>query len=474
MPALQKPAEPIGITLPPRRATLAGNTDVLVVGGGPAGFGAAMGAAAAGARVILAERYGFLGGAATASLVMPWMSFHTQGAPSHRAGKPRLLPDDHGEGEPVVAGALQLLLERLIRAGGAVAPIAECGYVVPFDPELLKLVAEQLLEEVGVELLYHSLASQALVTDGQVTGLVFETKSGPLVIEAGAVVDCTGDGDVAASAGAPYEVGRVADGRVQPMSQLFRLAEVQRDAFEQYIEANPHLWHGVHGLAELIAEAKAAGLLDVPRDDVLMFATPHPGEVSVNSTRVGAPEGLLGIDVWDLTRAESRGRKQVHQIARLLKEKVPGFAHSYVVQSGTHIGVRETRRILGEYQLTAADLLDGRTFPDVIARNAYPLDIHDPLSGKTMLRRLPPGLAYDIPLRCLLPLGVDNLLVAGRCISGTHEAHSSYRVFPAAMAIGHAAGVCAALAVRGTTAPRAVPFEHVQGELIRQGAHLGI
>jgi hypothetical protein len=162
----------------------------------------------------------------------------------------------------------------------------------------------------------------------------------------------------------------------------------------------------------------------------------------------------------------------MRQIASFLQRHVPGFANAYAVQSGTHIGVRETRRIVGEYQLTANDLLSARKFDDAVARGTYPMDIHNPQGKGTILQRLPPGEAYDIPLRCLQPKGVDHLLVAGRCISGTHEAHSSYRVMPIAMSTGQAAGVCAALAARAGKVPRELPAVQVQRELKRQGADL--
>lgn len=160
-------------------------------------------------------------------------------------------------------------------------------------------------------------------------------------------------------------------------------------------------------------------------------------------------------------------------ISAFLRRYVPGFEQAYVVQSGVNIGVRETRRILGEYQLTGDDILQARKFTDVIARSTYPIDIHNPEGTGTTLQRLPPGEAYDIPLRCLLPREVEGLVVAGRCISGTHEAHSSYRVMPVSMATGQAAGVCAALAVRQGKPARALAAAEVQAELIRQGADLG-
>jgi hypothetical protein len=162
----------------------------------------------------------------------------------------------------------------------------------------------------------------------------------------------------------------------------------------------------------------------------------------------------------------------MRQIVAFLRRHVPGFEHAYAVQSGVTIGVRETRRIRGEYQLTADDVLSARKFDDVVARCAYPIDIHNPRGPGTIMQRLPPGEAYDIPLRCLLPQGADRLLVAGRCLSGTHEAMSSYRVTPVAMATGQAAGVCAALAVRTDKAPREVLTAKVQAELVRQGASL--
>lgn len=456
--------------LPPRTATVAARCDVLVVGGGPAGLGAALGAAGAGADVVLVERYGFLGGNATAALVMPLMSFHTQRELPGPAAVDPLMPADHGRGDPVVRGALRVLVERLVEARGAIRPSERTGYVVPFDPEVFKLVALDLLDEAGVHFLFHALAT-GVVGDGDVEGVVFDTKSGPIVIEAGCSVDCTGDGDVAALAGAPFDVGRQLDEAVQPMTLMFRMVEFEREAFAAYCREHPGQWHGVHGLWDLIRQATAAGELELPREDLLFFGTPHDREVSVNSTRV---TGVRGIDVWDLTRAEWESRRQMRRIVAFLRRWVPGFEQAYVAQSGVTVGVRETRRIQGEYQLTAEDVLGANQFPDVIARSSYPIDIHNPEGTGTVLRRLPPGAAYDIPLRCLVPRDVRGLLVAGRCISGTHEAHSSYRVMPVSMATGQAAGVCAALAARSGRGPREVPATEVQRELRSQGADLGL
>jgi hypothetical protein len=457
------------LTLPPRSALHAAEADVLVVGGGPAGLGAALAAADAGADVVLVERYGFLGGNATAALVMPWMSFHTRRPQPPRLGDVGLFPTDHGEGEPVVAGKHVEVIDRLIEAGGAVPPSAATGYTVPFDPEVFKEVALDLLDGSGVRYLLHAFAS-GVRTPGRAGEVVVETKSGPVVVSARVTVDCTGDGDIAAAAGAPYEVGRERDGLVQPMTLMFRVVGFDRTAFQDYVSEHPDQWRSVHGLWDLVEEATAAGDLDLAREDVLFFGSAHPGEVAVNSTRVSQ---VFGTDVFDLTRAEAVSHRQMAQVAAFLRDYVPGFADSYVAQSGVQVGVRETRRILGDHVLTGEDILTARKFDDVIARGTYPVDIHNPSGRGTVLRPVPPGDAYDVPLRCLLPRDVDDLLTAGRCISGTHEAHSSYRVTPTAMATGQAAGVCAALAAAAGCTPRQVGVAAVQTELVRQGADLG-
>ncbi|HXV28084.1 MAG TPA: FAD-dependent oxidoreductase, partial [bacterium] len=364
MPALIRPEEPQSIDLPSRKAQLAAETDVLVVGGGPSGLGAALGATAAGCQVILAERYGFLGGNATASLVMPLMSYHTQSplVEKKTGDEPltpvdtSLLPIDHGHGEPVVSGVLTTLLGRLVSAEGAISPSLRTGYVVPFDPEIFKLVALDLLDEAGVQFLFHALATQ-VIGSGQIEGVVFETKSGPIVIRAKSVIDCSGDGDIAALGGAPFEIGREEDGLVQPMTLMFRMVEFERAAFDAYLKKHPDQWYGVHGLWDLVRQATEKGELELPREDVLFFGTPHAREVSVNCTRITK---VFGTNVWDLSYAEWKSRHQMRQVAAFLRHYVPGFEKAYLVQSGTTIGVRESRRITGEYQLNADDIANAR------------------------------------------------------------------------------------------------------------------
>jgi hypothetical protein len=284
------------------------------------------------------------------------------------------------------------------------------------------------------------------------------------------IVDCTGDGDIAAAAGAAYEFGRELDQMVQPITLMFRMTHFDKASFGKYVAEHPDQWRGVHGLWDLVKQAAAAGSLDLAREDILFFGTPHPDEIAVNSTRIIK---VSGIDVWDLSYAEWEGRRQMKALAEFLRRDVPGFGRSFIMQSGVQVGVRETRRITGEYRLTTGDILQARKFDDVITRNSYPIDIHNPGGTGTVLRRLPDGESYDIPLRCLIPGNLQNVVVAGRCISGSHEAHSSYRVMPVSMATGHAAGVCAALAVRSGKTPRELPFAKVQTELLRQGANLG-
>lgn len=470
MPSLSKPDSDASVALGPfADAALAAETDVLVVGGGPAGIGAALGAADAGARVVLAERYGFLGGMATAALVMPLASYHAAELVACKAGDPRLCPSDVGSGKPVIRGALERLVTRLVDAHGAIAPSPTTGFVVPFDAEVFKWVAQDLLDEAGVETLFHALSVRAIVGETGVGGAVFATKSGLLAVKAAVTIDCTGDADIAASAGAAFEIGRAQDGLTQPMTLMFFMGGFDRAAFAAYVKENPDQWYGVFGLWDLVVRAAQAGDYRLPREDVLLFATSREGEVTVNSTRVAA---VLGTNAWDLSSAEYTARRQMRDLAEFLKRDVPGFEHAYVAQSGAQIGVRESRRVLGGHVLTAEEVLAAQKFDDVIARNAYPVDIHDPQGEGTTIRHLPGADDYDIPLRCLVPRGVDGLLVAGRCISATHEALSSVRVMPACVATGQAAGVCAALAARSSSRPRDVDRSEVQAELRRQGADL--
>lgn len=446
---------------PSRETPVVASADVLVVGGGPAGIGAAVAAARAGARVLLAERYGFLGGMATAALVGPLMSYHTTPV---RDSVETVAP------RKVIGGLLDELVDRMVAVGGAVPPNAIWDYMVLIDAEAFKTVALQLVLEADVGLMLHSQAVGVVRDGNRVRGVIFETKAGRQAVLADVVVDATGDGDVAAQAGAPFDIGRQSDCACQPMSLIFKLGGVDFGRFREYVRGHPGEFNLAQGLRRLVDEATRNGDLDLAREDVLFFPTPAPDEVVVNSTRVN---GCSALDVWGLTAAEIEGRRQAEMLVGFFRGYVPGFERARLLQTGCQIGVRETRRVRGEYVLTAKDVLEAARFTDVIARGCYPLDVHSPDGRGTEMRHLPPGSCYEIPYRCLVPLDVEGLLVAGRSISGTHEAQSSYRVMPICMATGQAAGVAAAYAAKAGVPPRAVDVEAVQAELLRQGAILG-
>lgn len=470
MPVLKSSNETI--IIPSRTAKVIREVDVLVVGGGPAGIAAAIGAAEAGAKVVIAERYGFFGGNATAGLVLTLASYYTS------KGKPiqpktcglTLFPLDHGRGKPIVGGVLARLVEQLVKAGGAFVPSPETGFMVPFDPEIFKLTVIEMLDSSGVQILLHAFASDVIDQDG-VFGVVFETKSGPIVVSTKIIVDCTGDGDIAACLGAEFEIGRLKDGSVQPMTLMFLMAGFNRANFQNYVEENPGQWFGVQGLKDLMNKASSTGELKVPRENILFFGNIHEGQVSVNSTRI---TNVYGADVLDLTRAEIEGRRQVAELVAFFRKYVPGFEKAYLLETGVNASVRETRRIIGEYVLTETDVLTAKKFTDVIALGSYPIDLHNPSGKGTVLKKVKAGDAYDIPLRCLIPRDIENLLVAGRCISGTHMANASYRTMPICFATGQAAGVCATLAAKSNITPKEVPASEVQSVLLSQGAILKI
>ncbi len=469
MPLLERPRQLTYRVVAQRRAIDAGEADVLVVGGGLAGMAAAWGASRAGADTLLVEREGFLGGDITSSLVTILMSYYSQHPCRPEPRGAPLFPCDHGDGKPAVGGFYLEFVSRLTRAGGCVPPSAHTGFTLTVDPEAVKQVGLDLMDEAGVKMLFYAQASNVL-GGNRPEGVLFESKSGPLALRARVTVDCTGDGDIAALAGAPFALGREQDGLSQPVTLFFIVEGFEKEHFDAYCRQHPDDWEDVYGLRELIEQATKAGDLDLKRENILMFATPYRDKVLVDSTRVNR---VNATDVWDLSRACVENLRQVRMIAAFLKKYVPGFEHSRVEQSGTTVYVRESRRILGDYILTGDDLLEGRKFDDVVARGAYCIDIHNPEGSGTFVRHLLPGIIYDIPLRCLIPRETENLLVADRAISGTHVALASYRILPVGAATGQAAGVCAALAARGGTSPRHVDVRKVQQELVRQKADLG-
>jgi glycine/D-amino acid oxidase-like deaminating enzyme len=441
--------------------------DVLVVGGGNAGCAAALAAARTGARTMLVERYGFLGGTATAAMVGPWMTFHSGT-------------------ERIVGGIAQEIVERLIALGGSPGHIPDSSdyvpTITPFDPEIHKALLFDLMRESNVRLLLHALVVGA-VRDarGAVRGATFATVGGPRTIRAQRTIDATADAFVAAAAGCELPQGDER-GRVQPSSLMFRLSHVDMDAVAAYVRDHPDQMRtslapqernaaaltAVAGLYELWHRAQADGV-GVPREVVSFFISPYPDEVTVNMTRVVDIDPL---DPDDLTRAEIEARGQAMRLVTFFRERVPGFAHARIAATATQIGVRESRRIVGEYTLTRDDILERRTFDDAVARSSYPIDIHNPSGSGTTTHRLPPGTSYEIPYRCLVPRTIDDLLVAGRCISTTHEALASTRLTPTVMTLGQAAGTAAALSVRAAVTPRALDARILREKLIADGVDL--
>ncbi len=408
--------------------------DVIVAGGGTAGVAAAVAAARNGADTILIERYGFLGGTMTAGLVNPFMTFH--------AGK-----------EQIIKGIFQEIIDRLKDMDGYDEKTKA------FDNEVMKIVLDQMIKETGVKLLLHTYIADALVTKGNaIRGVEAYNKSGRQAVLGRVIIDATGDGDVAVMAGAPYEKGREEDGLTQPMTLNFRMGGVDVERMPSREKIN-----------KLFEEAKAKGEIKIPRENVLYFLTTRKGEIHFNTTRIVKVDGTKADD---LTYAEIEGRRQMVELIKFLKEKVSGFENAYLMMSAVQVGVRETRRIIGEYVLTGEDIVKARKFSDVIARGSYPIDIHSPTGEGTIIKRLPPGESYDIPYRCIVPKKVENLLIAGRCISCTHEAQAAIRVIPIVVAIGQAAGTAAALAAKLHVSPREMDVSLLQETLKKQGAIL--
>jgi len=409
--------------------------DVLVCGGGPGGLCAAVSAARNGADTMLVERYGYLGGMATMGLVYPFMT--------RFAGS-----------EQIIDGIFQEIIERLDAKGGYGGPDRPWM----FDTEIMKVVADEICIGSGVKLLLHTMLSGVEVEDDLIRRAVVFNKSGEQGITARMYVDGTGDGDLACLAGAPCEKGRETDGLSQPMTLNFRMAGVDKSRMPERAE-----------ITELYLKARAEGRIDCPRNDVLWFVTPREDEIHFNTTRIIRSDAT---NAEDLTRAEIDARRQVMQYVAFLKADVPGFENAYLQMTAPQIGIRESRRVMGEYVLTADDLLSARKFEDTIARGSYSVDIHDPDGGGTVIKHLPPGESYTIPYRSLVPKKIDNLLIAGRPISATHEAHSAIRVMPIAAAIGEAAGAAAAICVKGDTIPRRLDAAELRRVLLAQGANL--
>jgi hypothetical protein len=393
--------------------------DVLVVGGGSAGSAAAVAAARAGARTILVERYGFLGGTG-AAVLDTFYGFYTPGSKEKK----------------VVGGIPDEVVARLESRGVLVKRpnTYGAGTGLTYDPETLKVVWDELTTEAGVKVLFHVYFVDVLENRGRLAGAVIGTKQGLLAIQARAVVDASGDADVAARAGAPFEDAG-ALGIAQSLTTTFKVINV--DVVRARTFPKEELW--------ALMERAATEGYDLPRKEGSAHASPLAGVMVTNMTRVA---GVDATNPEALAKAEKEGRKQALEYMRFLRDKVPGYERAQLGALSTNIGVRETRRIRGKYWITREDVLAARKFPDAIAQCGAPIEEHHEGSD-TRWEYLPDGATVDIPFRALLPLGVEGLVVAGRCLSASHEAHASIRSIGQCLAMGQAAGLAAALAPEG-------------------------
>jgi hypothetical protein len=383
-----------------------------------------------------------------------------------------------------VRGVFDQLVRRMEAMGGAIHPSrvrageARSAYmkpghtgVTPFDPEAMKLASAELCLEHGVRLRLHTSFVDPIVQAEVVHGAILHSKEGLQAVKAEVTVDCSADADVAYRAGVPFVQGRASDGLTQPMTMFFRVGNVQREAVDAYFRAHPEEIEQRMAFSSCIRAAQAAGDYAPPRERLSLYESPQEGVWRVNATRI---LGTDGTRVADLTRAEIEGRRQVFQILGFLQRWVPGFERCVLIDTGAQVGVRETRRIVGEYTLTEDDLATGRDFDDTIAFAAYPMDIHDPKgAGGGVSNRGETANMYQIPFRCLVPQRIEQLLVAGRCVSATHEALGAIRVMPPSFAMGEAAGTAGALAVQEGVPPRRVPLGWLRETLREHGVFLG-
>jgi hypothetical protein len=407
---------------PPRATPVVRRPDVLVVGGGAAGIAAATAAARAGASTLLVERYGFLGGTLTAVTLGTLCGGYAVG--SHGTIK-------------LVGGICDEIVERLMRAGAALPPRRWLrNLTVPYDPPALRRIADEFLADAGVEVLLHTLVVGAQVEGGRVRAAFVENKAGRGAIVPRIVIDCSGDGDLAAQAGAVCTVGE--NGATQFASTMFRFANVDVAAFGAIAR---------EARGERLQQAVADGY-DLPRTSAGLQVHPIDGVVHANVTRVKRADGgsFDLLDPWELGDAEREGRRQAALYEDVLRRYMPGFGNARIVDVGAHIGIRETRLVAGDRTLTEADVRGCVKPADAIACCAWPLEMHGADRG-TVWDFLPEDDWYGVPYGCLVAKGFDNMLVAGRNLSATHAAQASVRVAATCMALGEAAGTAAALAL---------------------------
>ena len=386
--------------------------DVIVVGGGFSGAAAAIAAARRGMEVLLIEKSNCFGGAAVNCLVNPFMYYWT---------------NDPATKKPIYLcnGIFREILTELT----AMKAMPENSSV--FHEEYLKLILQRMILKENVHVLFHTYLTGVRMDNGKVKSVLVSNKEGPGEYAARYFIDCTGDGDLAVLAGYPYHLGREKDHLCQPMTLCFRVAGVDLKAFEKsYDSINP-----------LYQQFQREGKIKNPRENILVFENVVDGVLHFNSTRIVRKNPVSG---EEKTQAELEAREQVFELFHFLKENIDGFQHSQFLSTAMEIGVRESRMIEGEYLLTQEDLVACTKFEDGVVCGNYDIDIHNPEGSGTSHYYFKDGEYYTIPYRCLVPKGSRNLLVAGRCISSTHEAQASYRIMPICCCLGEAAGIAAA------------------------------
>jgi hypothetical protein len=435
---------------PARNTPVYGEFDVVVIGGGPAGITAAAAAARAGRSTLLVERYGFLGGAGTMGGLSTFCGLHAK---------------VHGEHRQVIHGLADEILERLVKLEGLNQPhltIADGILAQAFDISAYKLAADEMVVDAGARLLFHAMAvGVVLADDATIDAVIIESKSGRAAVRGRVFVDASGDADVAAWAGVPFEK---APHLLYP-SLMFRINAVDVAA------AGPAPWRTVERLMD---EAEAAGTHSFPRKKPIVRPQRNPLEWRANLTQLSNADGsaIDGTDVDQLTRGELQGRRQSFDAFDFIKHRTPGFENSYIVDIAPQIGIRETRRVFGRHRLTEDEVLDCADFPDAIGVNGWPVEAH--VAGTVEFRWQRDERGYNqLPYRMLVPERVGNLLVAGRCASMTQGGQSSARVTGPCFAMGEAAGTAADLAIRDGVPVGDVPIGELQRRLELAGAFLG-
>lgn len=440
-------------------------TDVLVVGGGPAGVCAAISAARNGADTMLVEQGGFCGGMATRGLVGPFMTCY----------------DAAGE-NMIIRGIFEEIVDRMVEKGFAIHPKDVMGgtaftswikighdHVTPFEAEGLKVVLDEMLEEAGVKVLYHTSFLSSVVENNIVKAVYVSSKSGVQRINAKVVIDSTGDGDVAVSCGEGYEMGNEELGLIQPATMFFHISNVDSDKIEEDIIKNKDNFYRKDGvnyrsLHWRVTEARENGDWTLDRVSIGLFRMPKKDEWCINTSRI------MGVDSTDnesLTNAEIVGRKQADEIVKFFRKYVPGCSDARLKATASYVGIRESRHIKGVYRLRADDLLNAIVPEDSVFIAANSVDVHGRFGPKSNEYVPINGKFYGVPYRSLVPEKTDNLLLAGRCVSADSTAAGAIRVMPPCMAMGQAAGTAAALSVKDGIAPRKLDAQKLRETLKR-------